>query len=171
MKGTEVIKFENLPKYKVTNYNEDEKHWLVNKMSKTSHGLEMIFCKIKIGKIPYTEKNEKGNLIYGDNCIIVMMTDEACRAYVLNLKDMMTFGYLKSYVWNGVKNNSYKKLTFKIENVDERVFYFKNEDKIRAVEQIFDNSGGFFMNSDFCEYLLKQDRILFKFYLGDDNQN
>ena len=143
-------------------------------MSKTSHSLEMILCKIKEGYLPENGKDVKGKIIYGDNCVIVMMSDEACRAYVLNIKDMMTFGYLRSYVWNGVKNNSYKKLTFKIENVDERVFYFKNEDKIWAVEQFvnmknFDNTGGFFMESDFCEYLLKQDRILFKFYLGDMN--
>ena len=115
----------------MTDSNSDERYWLVNKMPNTTHSLEMILCKIKYGQIE--ENDESGKIIHGENCVIIKMSDKYCSAYVLNIKDLMTFGYLKSYVWNGVKNNSLKKLTFKIENVNERVFYFKKEQKIRAI--------------------------------------
>ena len=110
---TPVVKFENKK-------DSNEKVWVINKMAANQHTLEMLLCQIKNGKM------------FGAGCVLIKMSDEVCNAYVLNVKNGQSMGYLKSFSWSGVKNNILTKLTFNALNFTERSFFF--ESKFSALE-------------------------------------
>ena len=75
---------------------------------------------------------------------MIKMSSKCCRAVVFNVKDGMTIGCLKSYVWSGTGVDVKGQMMIKVDNVTQRVYYFDKKFKLVEI-----GKEGLLMMSDF----------------------